>query len=53
MRIYMIWWACILYSYFQNDFDKSLAKNPERNLKIVLIRKEMLFRADDYLKERK
>lgn len=31
---------------------KSLAKNPEINLKIVLIRKEMLFRTDDYLKRR-
>lgn len=32
---------------------ESLDKNPERNLKIVLIRREMLFRTDDYLKERK
>lgn len=32
---------------------KSLAKNPERNLKVVLIRKEMFFRTDGYLKERK
>lgn len=31
---------------------KALAKNPEINLKIVLIRKEMLFRTDDYLKRR-
>lgn len=31
---------------------KSLAKNPERNLKIILIRKEMLFRTDNYLREK-
>lgn len=31
---------------------KSLAKNPERSLKIILIRKEMLFRTDNYLKDK-
>lgn len=53
MRICMIWCACILYSYFQDAFDKVPCQIPERNLKIILIRKQMLFRTDNYLKERK
>lgn len=53
MRIYVIWCACILYSYFQNAFDKVPCQKSWKKLKDRFDQEGDAFWTDDYLKERK